>query len=139
MHGLFAYHLLQKIMSVPVSFFSHQTGLALASFWNEYCSSLSALSVMLVLLLFHVFLMSSWCLNFFCVLSLVYSIFTSFFHLAVSLVPHDCCCVVVPVVAAGEEVEPVAGGGAGGGILAVAVALGIQNTNDDAGKVRCRQ
>ena len=124
MHGLFAYHLLQKIMSVPVSFFSHQTGLALASFWNEYCSSLSALSVMLVLLLFHVFLMSSWCLNFFCVLSLVYSIFTSFFHLAVSLVPHDCCCVVVPVVAAGEEVEPVAGGGAGGGILAVAVGTG---------------
>ena len=71
-----------------------------------------------VLLLFHAFLMSSWCLNFFCVLSLVYSIRTSFFHFVVSLVggwadDDD----ADPGAAAGEDVEPGIGGGAGGGIL----------------------
>ena len=89
---------------------THQTGLASASFLNKSSSSFSALSVMPLLLLFHAFLMSSWCLNFFCALSLVYSIRTSFFHFAVSL---DGCCAdddAVPGAAAGEEVEPLVGG-----------------------------
>ena len=72
-----------------------------------------------VLLLFHAFLMSSWCLNFFCVLSLVYSIRTSFFHFVVSLVGGwaDDEDDADPGAAAGEDVEPGIGGGAGGGIL----------------------
>ena len=72
-----------------------------------------------VLLLFHAFLMSSWCLNFFCVLSLVYSIRTSFFHFVVSWVGGwaDDDDDADPGAAAGEDVEPGIGGGAGGGIL----------------------
>ena len=47
----------------------------------------------------------------------MYSIRTSFFHLALSLVGCWADDDAVPGAAAGEEVDSVVGGGAGGGIL----------------------
>ena len=66
--------------------FTHQTAFALGSDAAASPSASSFLDVMSLLFVVQAFLMSSWCRNFLCCLSLEYSILTSFRH----LVDTDC-------------------------------------------------